>query len=95
MGRFRGRMSDLNSNSPEATVVSVVQRLLTQRSISRAVRPDDDLREAGLSSLDMVSLVLSVEDEFGIMIPENSIQPANFRSVATITSLVAGLLKSS
>lgn len=87
-------MSGLSSDAPETIVVGVVQRLLTDRSINRAIRPDDDLRNAGLSSLDMVSLVLAIEDEFGIMIPEHSIQPANFRSVATITSLVAGLLKS-
>jgi acyl carrier protein len=85
-------MSGLSSN-PEAIVIGVVQRLLTERGIHRTVRPDDDLREAGLSSLDMVSLVLSIEDEVGIMIPENAIQPSNFRSVAAITTLVAGLLE--
>jgi acyl carrier protein len=52
---------------------------------------DEDLRQAGLSSLDMVTLVLSVEEEFELMIPEASIMPANFRSIATISRLVESL----
>jgi acyl carrier protein len=39
----------------------------------------------------MVSLVLSVEAEFGIKIPEREITPTNFRSIATIETLVAHL----
>jgi acyl carrier protein len=55
------------------------------------VGPADDLREAGLTSMDMVNLVLAVELEFGLMIPEISITPTNFRSVAAISSLVGTL----
>jgi acyl carrier protein len=84
-------MLNSNGNSPQSRVVAVVQRLLTERSIARAVGPEDDLREAGLTSLDMVSLVLAVEAEFDLLIPEPSIQPANFRSVATISNLVTTL----
>ena len=72
--------------------MDVVQRLLTERSISRPVCSDDDLREVGLTSLDMVTLMLSVEAEFDLEIPETDITPANFRSISTITSLVTALL---
>ena len=74
-----------------ADVVDVVRRILEARSIVQPVLPHADLREAGLTSLDMVSLVLSVESEFGIKIPEREITPTNFRSIATIETLVAGL----
>ena len=77
--------------SSDATVSGVVRRILDARSIAQPVRPHDDLREAGLTSLDMVSLVLSVESEFGIKIPEREIAPANFRSIVTIESLIARL----
>jgi acyl carrier protein len=46
------------------------------------------LRDAGLTSMDMVNLVLAVESEFDLMIPETSITPANFRSVAAISTLI-------
>jgi acyl carrier protein len=85
-------MLDPSSNSPEARVVSVVQRLLVELSISRPVCSDDDLREVGLSSLDMVNLMLSVEAEFDLEIPEIDITPANFRSISAISNLVTTLL---
>ena len=77
--------------SSNAAVADVVRRILAARAIAQPVLPQDDLREAGLTSLDMVSLVLSVEQEFGIKIPEREITPANFRSIATIETLVARL----
>jgi acyl carrier protein len=84
-------MADRSSNSAAERVIAVVQRLLTQRSINRSIEPADDLRDAGLTSMDMVNLVLAVENEFDVMIPESSITPANFRSVAAISSLIGAL----
>ena len=84
-------MSDQISQSPVDRVTTVVKRLLAERSISRAIAPGDDLRDAGLTSMDMVNLVLSVESEFNLMIPETSITPAHFRSVEAISSLVRSL----
>ncbi len=77
--------------SSNIAVADVVRRVLEARSIAQPVKPQQDLREAGLTSLDMVSLVLSVEQEFGIKVPEREITPTNFRSIATIETLVARL----
>ena len=78
----------------EDRIVTHVQRLLAERSISGSVSPDDDLREVGLTSLDMVNLMLAVEAEFDVMIPVEDITPANFRSVAAISGLITRLLHS-
>jgi acyl carrier protein len=72
-------------------VTDVVRRMLIERSIQGPVAPDADLREIGLTSLDMVDLVLSVECAFDLQIPEAEITPANFRSIATIDALVNAL----
>jgi acyl carrier protein len=85
-------MPALSGDTPEQRVVVVVHRVLAERSVHRAVAADDDLREAGLTSLDMISLVLLLEAEFAFLIPEASIMPANFRSISAITSLVAALI---
>ena len=45
----------------------------------------------GLSSLDLVRLMLSIEAHFGISIPAADITPANFFSIATIEALIARL----
>jgi acyl carrier protein len=83
---------DLSVNSSEGKIAKVVHKLLLDHSIDRTFHAEDDLREVGLTSLDMASLVLSVEAEFDLMIPEREITPANFRSVSTITNLVTALL---
>ena len=72
-------------------VSDVVQRALIERSIPLVAAPDDDLREVGLSSLDMVMLVLSIEAEFDVTFDEQEIAPRNFRSIAAISRLIASL----
>jgi acyl carrier protein len=72
-------------------VAELVRRLLAKRGIERAVGDDDDLSESGLSSLDIVNLMLAVESEFDLKIPERDMRPANFRSIARIEALIASL----
>lgn len=72
-------------------VTDLVRALLAKRSIGRSVGYDDDLGESGLSSLDLVNLMLAVEAEFGLKIPEAEMRPANFRSMARIEVLVRNL----
>jgi acyl carrier protein len=85
-------MSDRSKHSPEPRIVDVVQELLAERSISHTVRSEDDLRQVGLTSLDMVNLMLSIEARFNIEIPEIEMTPANFRSISTISNLLTALL---
>ena len=72
-------------------VAQLVRRILEERSINASVSTESDLRDVGLTSLDMVALVLSVEAEFNVTIPETQITPANFRSIATIDALISAL----
>ena len=72
-------------------VAGLVRRILASRSIDRPFSAPDDLREVGLTSLDMVTLVLAVESELAVSIPERDITPANFRSVSAIEALVTAL----
>jgi acyl carrier protein len=77
---------------PETRIFEIVRRLLRERAIERTFTVDDNLRDIGLTSLDMTNLVLSVEGELSVRIPDNAITPANFTSVAAIGGLVAKLL---
>jgi acyl carrier protein len=72
-------------------VASLVRPLLAKRSIDRLVDDDDDLTEGGLSSLDLVTLMLGAEVEFDIKIPDSDMTPANFRSISRIVALVSSL----
>jgi acyl carrier protein len=88
-------MSPHPVSEPEPKIAEVVDRLLKERSIDRAFQFQDNLLDVGLTSLDMTNLILSVEAEFSIRIPDRVITPANFTSVATIGRLLRELMNSS
>lgn len=69
-------------------VAALVTGLVAQKGVAREVGPDERLVDAGLTSMDMVNLMLAVEAEFDLMIPSSEITPGNFRSIATIEALV-------
>ena len=87
-------MLDLTNAHSAERVAQLVRQLLAKRSIDRSVGYDDVLSECGLSSLDMVNLMLAVETEFDIKIPDRDMTPSNFRSIAQIHKLVGTLLRS-
>jgi acyl carrier protein len=74
-------------------VLGLVRDILERRSVSREIPVDDDLREVGLNSLDMVNLMLAVEAEFDLKIPDADMTLRNFRSVSAIDALVLSLLQ--
>jgi acyl carrier protein len=86
-------MLDIRIHSPGDRVAGLIQRIFIQRSLTFPASYDEDLRDVGLSSLDMVNLVLSVESEFNVTIPEADITPTRFRSISTISALVTSLVR--
>jgi acyl carrier protein len=69
-------------------VAALARRAMGQQTIRKAISRDGDLHAAGLSSLGLVNLMLSVEEEFDITVPERDMTPANFRTIAGIVELV-------
>jgi acyl carrier protein len=69
-------------------VAALVRKVLDREEINKAVGADDDLRASGPSSLGLVNLMLSVETEFDLKIPERDMTPTNFRSIMRIAELV-------
>jgi acyl carrier protein len=84
---------DRTNNRSTDRITRLVRELLVKRSIDRQIGNDDSLMETGLSSLDIVNLMLGVEAEFAIKIPDRDMTPSNFRSIAQIDQLVCGLLE--
>jgi acyl carrier protein len=73
-------------------IVALVRGILEQNAITEEVTPSSRLVDIGLTSMDMVNLMLGVEAEFDFMIPQDQITPENFQSVETLEHLVAGQL---
>jgi acyl carrier protein len=82
---------DRPQDDPAGRITTLVRGFFAKRSIDRPVGPDDDLATSGLSSLDMVNLMLAVEAEFDLKIPDRQMTPSNFRSIRHITKLVRDL----
>jgi acyl carrier protein len=57
-----------------------------------ALPVDARLSELGMSSIKMVNLMLAVEGEFDLTIPQNEITPDTFRSVVSIEAMLGRLL---
>ena len=74
-----------------AQITAIVEAIFVKRGAPVAVAADQNLTEAGLTSLDMVNLMLAIEDEFGIEIPQRRMTPANFRTVTAIEQLVSNV----
>lgn len=58
------------------------------KNFTGEIHPDRSLQELGLTSLDMVNLMLAIEAEFDLTIPGPKLIPANFRTINTIAALV-------
>ena len=69
-------------------IIVLVQVILEQNAISAEVTPEALLVDVGLTSVDMVNLMLGVEAEFDFTIPQDEITPENFQSVETLQRMV-------
>ena len=74
-------------------IIKLVKSILEQNSLAADVASDMGLVEIGLTSMDMVNLMLGVEAEFDFTIPQSEITPDNFQSVETLQRMVVGQLK--
>src|SRR5471030_2739303 len=70
-------------------VTAIACRMLVKRGNNTIPGSDDNLRDAGLTSLDMVNLMLAVEAEFDIEIPQSAMTPDNFDTIRAIGALVS------
>ena len=76
----------------EQLVALVKQTLGANAVLPHPFPVDQQLSDLGISSLKMVNLMLEVELEFDIAIPQSDITPENFHSVAAIEALVVRTL---
>ena len=76
----------------EQLVGLVKQTLGAKATLPSPFPMDQQLSDLGVSSLKMVNLMLAVELEFDIAIPQSDITPENFHSVAAIKTLVVRTL---
>jgi len=73
-------------------LLQLVGQILGKPEAASSLPVEGRLSELGMSSIKMVNLMLAVETEFDLTIPQSDITPDNFRSVASVETLIARLL---
>jgi acyl carrier protein len=74
-------------------ILALVEAILKQNSIAVHVDPESRLVDVGLTSMDMVNLMLGVEAEFDFTIPQPEITPENFQSIRTLELMIVRQLE--
>ena len=80
-------MSSLSIDDVKAAVGSFFEGL----DITPPENSDSDLRVSGLTSLNVVKLVIKIEKELGVAIPDQDFTPGNFKSIKSIYDLMERL----
>jgi acyl carrier protein len=86
-----GEMQYVNP-SVRDRVLFVVRSVLEQNAIKADIHPESRLVDIGLDSMDMVALMLKVEAEFDLILPQPEITPENFQSVRTLEVMILNQL---
>jgi acyl carrier protein len=87
------RMQAVSANVGDR-VLALVKTILEQNSIAAEVDSQSRLVDVGLTSMDMVNLMLGVEAEFDFTIPQAEITPENFQSIAALERMIVSQLQS-
>jgi len=77
----------------QGRILALVETILKQNSIAVQVGPESRLVDVGLTSMDMVNLMLGVEAEFDFTIPQAEITPENFQSIRTLELMIVRQLQ--
>jgi acyl carrier protein len=92
---MRPSMSEEQRGTQPSTserLVGLVRRILGPSAASRPIEIDARLSDLGVSSIKMVNLMLAVEMEFDLTIPQTEITPDNLNSIASVERLLHKLL---
>ena len=76
-------------------LIAIVRQILGPGAASSPMPIDARFSELGLNSIKMVSLMLAIETEFELAIPQDDITPENFTSIATVESMIDRILSDS
>lgn len=77
----------------QSRLLALVKSILEENAIAADLKPATLLVDVGLTSMDMVNLMLGVEAEFDFTIPQSEITPENFKSVGTLQQMIVRRLQ--
>lgn len=86
-------MSNISKEQIQERIIKVLKNYIEPEVFeSQEVTGDTTLDEIGLDSFKAIYLLLDLEDEFGVTIPDTMLSPEIFYSVGNMTKTVKGIL---
>ena len=85
-------MQTFNTNV-QGRILALVKAILEQNAMATEVDTESRLVDVGLTSMDMVNLMLGVEAEFAFTIPQSEITPENFQSIRALELMIVNQLQ--
>jgi acyl carrier protein len=73
----------------EPAFEAVLRRRLSYLSADEALLPDASLKELGLDSMQAVELIFDLEDELGVVLPDEAMTAQTFATPASLEAALA------
>jgi len=77
--------------STRERLLNLVRQILEQQNGVRPLPIDARLNDLGMTSIKMIKLMLAIELEFDLAIPQAEITPENFLSIASVEAMLSRL----
>ena len=85
-------MREITAEAVRAEVEEAVKAILAASGNTSEPSPDAALADIGMTSIDMVNLMMDVEARFDLMIPAEYLTPERFRSVSSVQKMILELV---
>jgi acyl carrier protein len=82
------------ARSTRERLIDLIRQILGQQGAPRPLPIDARLSDLGMSSIKMVNLMLGIEAEFDLAIPQPEITPENFESIASVEAMLQRIFAS-
>lgn len=83
----------MNDASLPPEFLTIVRSHLRMLEVGDELTRDVDMAEAGLDSLSMVSLIVELEAEFGVVLPDEELSWVTFRTPNSLWDVIANLVE--
>ena len=76
-------------------IISDIKKYIENNILSADVKIDasTNLQHAGIDSFSTVEIILFIERQYGVMIPDEQLVPENFRTLKALAATVQALLQ--
>jgi acyl carrier protein len=69
-------------------ISSIVAEIAQRHDVKEQIAAHDTLVDRGMTSMAMVDLMLAIEADLDVMIPQREMTPSNFESIASLAAMI-------